>query len=287
MFKRITNKLIQTINKATLCPMALRPLVRSPSPETLQAVVDAGCLKQSVTPVEPDLSLIENVLVLAPHQDDESIGCGGLMAKLAGAARITVVFITDGAAGNLGVSADDSVPLRRTEALNALKHCNAEARFLDIPNAGIKFDQQCIDLIKAELETESPDLLLAPWMFDRPVKHRICAAALCEALRQLPRLRNTPLWGYQVHNCLFPNVVVDITDHADTKAQMIRCHQSQLNSVAAFDHYILGMNQWNAQYLSSNRRGFAELFCALPVHEWLAMYDSIIRPRVDAYIADS
>src|ERR1700722_16160488 len=40
------------------------------------------------------------VVVLAPHMDDEVIGCGGTLARhVAAGAKITVIFLTDGRHG--------------------------------------------------------------------------------------------------------------------------------------------------------------------------------------------
>ena len=42
-----------------------------------------------------------NVLVIAPHPDDESLGCGGLLSMLAAAGRsLHIVFVTDGGASH-------------------------------------------------------------------------------------------------------------------------------------------------------------------------------------------
>ena len=42
-----------------------------------------------------------SALALAPHYDDEVLGCGGLLAQLAAAGSVTrVLFLTDGSGGS-------------------------------------------------------------------------------------------------------------------------------------------------------------------------------------------
>src|SRR6185369_17120293 len=49
----------------------------------------------------------KRVLVFAPHPDDESLGCGGTLARLAGHCAIKVVLVTDGSgAGGLPEGSD-------------------------------------------------------------------------------------------------------------------------------------------------------------------------------------
>jgi LmbE family N-acetylglucosaminyl deacetylase len=46
---------------------------------------------------------VRNVLVVVPHPDDESLGCGGLIASLAVTGRLFhTVFVTDGGASHPG-----------------------------------------------------------------------------------------------------------------------------------------------------------------------------------------
>ena len=43
----------------------------------------------------------KKILVVAPHPDDESLGCGGLIAKLAASgSAFCVLFVTDGGASH-------------------------------------------------------------------------------------------------------------------------------------------------------------------------------------------
>ena len=55
-----------------------------------------------------------SALVLAPHQDDEVLGCGGLAAQLAAAGgAVRVLFLTDGGGGTEAVEGRDAYRLRR------------------------------------------------------------------------------------------------------------------------------------------------------------------------------
>jgi N-acetylglucosamine malate deacetylase 1 len=66
-----------------------------------------------------------SLLVIAPHPDDETLGCGGLIARqLRARAPVHVVFITNGEASHRGhptMSADEIARSRRAEALAALE----------------------------------------------------------------------------------------------------------------------------------------------------------------------
>ncbi|MYJ24207.1 MAG: PIG-L family deacetylase, partial [Holophagales bacterium] len=51
-------------------------------------------------PTVPGSVLARRVLVLAPHYDDEVLGCGGLLLQLAaGGAEIVCAFLSDGSGG--------------------------------------------------------------------------------------------------------------------------------------------------------------------------------------------
>src|SRR3989338_967471 len=71
-------------------------------------------------PVEvPDA---QNVLVLAPHFDDETIGCGGTIRKhILGGNRVCVVYVTDGRKGIPDLADKEKVTeIRKGEAKKAL-----------------------------------------------------------------------------------------------------------------------------------------------------------------------
>jgi LmbE family N-acetylglucosaminyl deacetylase len=75
-------------------------------------------------------------LVLAPHQDDETIGAGGtlLLAKRAGV-ELHVLFVTDGrskGAVSYGETPEEVIRIRNREAAKVGSHLGAQIHHLGI-----------------------------------------------------------------------------------------------------------------------------------------------------------
>ena len=87
--------------------------------------------------------VFDHLLVVAPHPDDEVIGCGGLIAQtLARGGEVTVCVVSDGRASHPGSRAyppEKLVAKRRSESRGALAHLGVESdrvHFLDLPDGG-------------------------------------------------------------------------------------------------------------------------------------------------------
>jgi N-acetylglucosamine malate deacetylase 1 len=83
----------------------------------------------------------ETAVVVAPHQDDESLGCGGIIARKRNeGVPVHVIFITDGSASHPGhprITAPQLAVLRRNEAMQALACLGVErtaVHFLEEPD---------------------------------------------------------------------------------------------------------------------------------------------------------
>lgn len=225
---------------------------------------------------EPDLSKYKNVLVLSPHQDDESIGAGGLMSRLNKlGASILVCYTTDGAQEELGAN---SVELRFAEAAEALKLVNAKMHRLPVSNLKPQPSSQEVNALAKLISELDPDLILVPWLLDSPPKHRMTNHLLYLASKQVKDQR-AEVWGYEVHNVLPATVFVDISSEIELKRQMLSCFKSQLETVERYDHITIGLNAWNSKFMPLNKSKlsgrYAELFMALPYKDYLSLFDTI------------
>ncbi|WP_193227717.1 PIG-L deacetylase family protein [Aureimonas psammosilenae] len=124
------------------------------------------------------------ILVVAPHPDDESLGCGGLIWTLAArGAKFFTAFVTDGGASHLH---SKTWPRERlaaareaegAEALRRLRIGDAPRAFLRLPDAGMPVpgsESHATALAEAGAIVGGfqPDLVLLPWRRDPHRDHR-------------------------------------------------------------------------------------------------------------------
>ena len=156
-----------------------------------------------------DLNGVKRAVVVAPHPDDESIGCGGLLALLAGCgARVHVIVATDGGASHPNSRLwrrQRLARVRRSETTDAVQRLGISARqvtFLDLrdgdlPTRGSEGWCSARARLHKRLKAERPDLLLLPWRRDPHADHRAVSAMALECLGQLvprPRVLEYPVW---------------------------------------------------------------------------------------------
>lgn len=225
----------------------------------------------------------ERVLVLAPHPDDESLGCGGTIALLADAgASVTVALVSDGEA-TLGASGPraDVGRARRAEAERAVALLGVEAlRPLGFPDGALAGQVDAIGRRLAGLLADlRPEVVMLPWFLDASDDHRAVNVALAAAAPS----EDVEVWGAELWTPLPPNRLVDITSVLDRKAAAIAAH---VTAHQAFDlSAMLGLNRYRA--LKGLRgQGHAEAFLtalgpqyAALVREALVLQDGRIRAR--------
>lgn len=227
-------------------------------------------------------------MVLAPHMDDEVIGCGGTMVKHADrGCAITVAILTDGSLGDPVAEATPMSPEVRTEVNRTLTEIRKDEsraaakvlgvediRFLDLPDGGLSGAPGAGQVV-AELVAEvHPDVLYAPFVTDRQVDHRAVAELIAGLARRWPDL---PVLGYEVWSPLHATCLVDITHQADRKRQALDCFPSQL-AHNDYRHTALGLNAFRTIHHLGGR-GFAEAFFAAPARVHATLVEILDRER--------
>src|SRR5204863_4715234 len=106
-----------------------------------------------------------NVLVLAPHPDDEAIACGGALCLHADKGdRVTVVFLTSGELGLKDLGRDEVRQIREAEARAAAEILGVrDLAFLRCTDSQVGAElSNATALLQPILERERPQLIYLP-----------------------------------------------------------------------------------------------------------------------------
>jgi LmbE family N-acetylglucosaminyl deacetylase len=173
-----------------------------------------------------------NVLVVAAHPDDETLGCGGsLLLHRERGDELTVAFLTSGELG-LPLPPEDARRIREEEAAAAGGILGVRAqRFLRLPDWYLTAHRaRAADLLAALVAETAPKLVLAPSKWEAHPDHRAAWAAARDACHQ--RDPRPVLRGYEVWTPLpYFDLVESIDPVAGRKREAIRCYASQLERV--------------------------------------------------------
>ncbi len=108
------------------------------------------------------------VLIVAPHPDDEVIGCGGLIARLVEGGNEPQIIVMTGGEGSHGKDFSESeaiVKARRSltrQALSILGVPEQNLHELDFPDGGISAESEQMVRLKELIESIKPDTVLVP-----------------------------------------------------------------------------------------------------------------------------
>lgn len=180
------------------------------------------------------------VLVLAPHPDDEVFGCGGAIAlHRAAGATVHVVLVTAGdAAGDSQVRLAESAAAAHALGLPppACWH---------IPDRHVRNGPELVRRIGDALAATGATLLYAPSLWENHPDHRGLAEAALEAVR---KHKGVGWMAYEVSAPLRPNLLLDISPVLATKQAAMACFPSQL-ALQRYDRHLSALNTFRTYTL--------------------------------------
>lgn len=197
----------------------------------------------------------KRILVIAPHPDDEVLGCGGtLIRAVAKGYKVTVVFLTSGESDQV---------LREKEAIKACAFLKlGKPIFLRIGVAGLGTSLENINRLTKVFVVSQPDLLFVNHEQDADKDHLMAYKLAMEVYWRYnidsKQKKIKAILLYEVHKPMQTfNLVENVSGQIDKKMAAMSIYKSQLKT-SRIDLAIQGLNR----YRGGMHEGinFAEVF---------------------------
>ena len=193
------------------------------------------------------------ILVLAPHPDDESLGCGGLIAQACASGQpIAVLVLTDGTKSHPNSLAYPAARLRRlreTESREAARALGLDAdriAFLGLPDSHApragEPARRAAQAIAERATAFGARTIFTTWRHDPHTDHRAASILARQAAGLLgAALYEYPVWGWTLPPRRLLRTAQPAGFRLDVRAQLaakrraVACHRSQLGQVIEDD----------------------------------------------------
>ena len=216
-----------------------------------------------------------NILIAAPHPDDDIIGCGGSMINLKGAGHhLTIVYMTSGDAGGLTIVGEELARIREREALCASGLLNIDDLvFLGNPDGYLEPNRDNLLKLIRIIRQRKPDRIYIPHALEYHRDHQITHELFTEAIRRAggPWFRETGEEPWFVSTTLCYEVltplgeisyVEDITSAMPLKIEALRSHRSQMDFIP-YDEMTTSLNRFRG--ITTGKGKYCECFQVLYV----------------------
>ncbi|MBI1819522.1 MAG: PIG-L family deacetylase [Nitrospirae bacterium] len=202
----------------------------------------------------------ERILVLAPHIDDETIGCGGTIYRHTQAGNhVTALFISD------------CSEERRKEGDAAGRLLGMERNiYWDYRSKTIDRYPEITGRLTEVIEKIKPGIVYLPSFIDRHNDHVSLNRYFYLSLQNLKK--NFMIYSYEVWTTLIPNVVVDISDQAEVKKKAMACYQSQMANHNWLEG-TLALNRYRGMIAGARTHG--EAFFRLTPRNYVKLWSNL------------
>lgn len=209
---------------------------------------------------------MSRILVLAPHPDDESIGCGGtLLRHVRQRDTVQIVFLTSGEKGGHGRSEAETIRVRESEARAAAKILGVRRiEFWHLPDGALRPTPDALDRLRRKLNAFRPERIYVAHDREMHPDHRGAARLLRRALQQA-KGKPPDVLGYEVWTPIQKlSEIVDISPFMEKKLRAVKAYRSQC-AVVGFVAAVRGLNRYRGEMHSWPGGNYAEVFTRLKI----------------------
>lgn len=188
----------------------------------------------------------KNILIIAPHPDDETFGCAGLIAlKVKQNVKVSVVFLTNGEKSLQNVSTEEIMLHRQNSARAAAEMLGVrDIYFMNLADGAIPHPEapsftQAVDKIADLIETIAPSEVFCTHIAEGWSDHTAAAELTIAALKKLDRSISlymywvwvwfsVPLKGIRALD-FSQTYYLDVLDVMQQKKSAIHCYLNALH----------------------------------------------------------
>src|SRR6266550_6175776 len=183
-----------------------------------------------------------SIVVVGPHPDDQELGMGGTVARLASQGHaVHLIDMTNGEPTPFG-----SIETRARESAAAAKVLGGERTLLGLKNREVVHDIPSRHKVAAVIRQHKADWLFVPYPLDAHPDH-VAVTRIAEDARFDAKLTKTDIPGEPCYPkriiyyfCTHlrmnftPNFCIDVSDTIDRKIESVRQYQSQFAGPSAY-----------------------------------------------------
>ena len=203
------------------------------------------------------------IVCVGGHPDDPESGCGGTLARYAGAgAAVTIIYLTRGEAGIPRKSHQEAAAIRSAESEAACRILGAKPVFAGQIDGATVVDHSAAESLGRLIAAEDPDVVFTQWPIDTHLDHQ--AAATLTFRAWLAARGRFELYYYEVDlgaqtMGFHPTDYVDVSAVREKKKAALFAHKSQ-DGERIYSEYHQAMESWRGREAGC---GAAEAFVHL------------------------
>ena len=180
-----------------------------------------------------------NILVIAPHMDDEVLGCGGTIARhVANGDNLFVCFVAYRIYNHQFNKEKNEIEKQHTLKAKVVLGYK-EAVFFELKDERLDASvQDIIILLEKYVDKVRPNIVYVPFMGDNNQDHRAVFDAARVVLRPLATPFINSVYMYEIpsvteqsppllESIFLPNRYVNITEYIDKKIKAYKCYETE------------------------------------------------------------